>query len=115
MLQNSEALGPVIVDGCGMEVLEGENVDSLKCAIEKARRLGEMGDPAVDSDNDRVPDLEELAQGVDPNKNGPGLLCPSFGCGARVEPEGKVDPASALTALMMLGGLWLLARRRRTA
>ncbi|ATB39641.1 hypothetical protein CYFUS_005086 [Cystobacter fuscus] len=68
----------------------------------------------VDSDGDGTPDTEELKAGRDPNKSdgaspggepggGNALPDPSYGCGA----------APGAPVGLLLGGLWLLRRRRR--
>jgi hypothetical protein len=66
-----------------------------------------------DSDEDGINDVAELREGRDPNTPGAGNLCADYGCGARVEPRGRLDAwgfvAAALSALL-LGA----AYRRRT-
>ncbi|WNG27000.1 hypothetical protein F0U62_25525 [Cystobacter fuscus] len=79
------------------------------------KALTALNTEKVDSDGDGTPDTEELKAGTDPNKSngtsGPGqepdggnvLPEPSYGCG--VAPGAPVG--------LLLGGLWLLRRRRR--
>jgi uncharacterized protein (TIGR03382 family) len=80
------------------------------------KALTELNTGKVDSDGDGTPDTEELKAGRDPNKSdaptapggeAPGggnvLPEPSYGCG--VAPGAPVG--------LLLGGLWLLRRRRR--
>jgi hypothetical protein len=69
------------------------NVDSLKKA------LAAIKTNKVDSDGDKTPDFEELAQGDDPGKAGEARLCgPNYGCGAHIAKA----PAKN-------GGAWVLA------
>ena len=73
------------------------------------RALATMESEVVDSDGDGTPDIAELKAGEDPNRNDSGtggevLPDPRYGCGAEV----VGGPAMGL-----LGGLWLLLRRRR--
>ncbi|WNG17445.1 hypothetical protein [Cystobacter fuscus] len=80
-----------------------------------SKALAALDTEKVDSDSDGTPDTEELKAGRNPNvsdgNSGPGgepgggnvLPEPSYGCG--VAPGAPVG--------LLLGGLWLLRRRRR--
>jgi hypothetical protein len=67
------------------------------------------------SDQDDLPDVEELRQGRDPNVPGAGLLCgPEYGCGARIEPRGTTDWAAVVAAALMALGFVVSRRRARS-
>jgi hypothetical protein len=93
--------------------LDGED-DKLVAPAVKALAPVDGGSAGVDSDDDGMNDIAELAAGRDPNVTGAGELCgPTYGCGARIEPSGRLDwPALALA----LGVIALLSTHaRRTA
>ncbi|HKY37478.1 MAG TPA: hypothetical protein VJN18_16160 [Polyangiaceae bacterium] len=78
--------------------------------------LVKMRDMGINSDPDPMTDVQELAEGLDPNVPG-GEVCtgPKYGCGATVAPRADQranDRWSAASALLtVLAGLWLLRRR----
>lgn len=88
--------------------LDGEDESLVETAVETLEKKS----PKVDSDEDGVDDLAELAAGRDPNLTGAGDLCgPEYGCGARVEPNGPVNSGPLALALGL--ALVLAARLRR--
>jgi hypothetical protein len=69
---------------------------------------------AVDSDSDGIGDVEELRQNQDPNAPGVAIKCgPAYGCGARVEPRGRIDGIALAAAIGVALGLFAFGRRRR--
>ena len=84
------------------------NPSTVKPAVDKLKAAG------TDSDGDGVPDIQELSQGDDPNVKGAGSLCggPTYGCGARVEPAGRLDGWAAVAALATAAALVSRLRRR---
>ena len=69
-----------------------------------------------DSDRDGTPDVAELRNGDDPNSTGKANSCgPSYGCGARIEPNGRLDGVAAGAALLAAAGLIWSFRRRRSS
>jgi hypothetical protein len=68
----------------------------------------------IDSDEDGMGDVEELRNDRDPNVFGAGIVCgPTYGCGARVAPRGRVDGLALGAALAVAGALLLSMRRWR--
>ncbi len=84
------------------------NPNQIKSATDKLLQAG------TDSDGDGTPDIKELEQGDDPNEKGVGSLCggPTYGCGARVEPAGRLDGWAAVAALGTAAALLSRLRRR---
>ncbi len=78
-----------------------------------APALAQLEADGTDSDQDGIPDVQELAEGSNPNVKGDSTLCgPRYGCGARVAPTDRVD-LSALLAALLAGGALIFSRRRR--
>jgi hypothetical protein len=81
----------------------------LKDSIEPA--IAGFFSPTANSDNDDMPDLEELREGRNPNQPGAGNLCAIYGCNsARAVRSGGVDPWALGAAAVALVGI---ARRRK--
>lgn len=75
---------------------------------------GSGGGVVVDSDEDGMGDVEELRNGRDPNVAGAKDICgPTYGCGARIEPRGRIDGLALGAALAVAGALLISMRRRR--
>jgi hypothetical protein len=75
---------------------------------------GSGGGAVVDSDEDGMGDVEELRNGRDPNVAGAKDICgPTYGCGARVAPRGRIDGLALGAALAVAGALLISMRRRR--
>jgi hypothetical protein len=75
--------------------------------------LAELRKVDIDSDLDGRLDIFELEHGTNPFQTGnDSIVCPRYGCGARVAPS---LPSRPLLRISLLGGvvLALLARRRR--
>jgi len=90
--------------------LDANDVGLLQTAVDTLRQ------DKTDSDGDGTSDIDELAQGQDPNAAGNGALCgPTYGCGARVEARGPVDGVGALATLGVLLLLGASTRRSRRA
>ncbi|OJH41807.1 thrombospondin type 3 repeat-containing protein [Cystobacter ferrugineus] len=98
----------------GKSILARNVEPGNEASLRKA--LAELDTEKVDSDGDGTPDTEELKAGRNPNSSdgttGPGgedpggdnvLPDPSYGCAA----------APGAPVGLLLGGLWLLRRRRR--
>jgi hypothetical protein len=87
----------------------------LRCAVERDPECNI--DPVLyenDIDGDKVRDVDELGDGIDPAKPGNPSVCgATYGCGARVEPRGKVD-AGALAAVALALAAFCAARRTRS-
>lgn len=79
-------------------------------AIEEAR------DAELDSDEDGMTDLEELAAGRDPSNRNPGALTcggPEYGCGAgRIAKGAPVDAKTAAVVALAIAACGALARAR---
>ena len=75
-----------------------------------APALNELRAAATDTDNDGVPDTEEITQATNPNAEGDEVYCggPEFGC-LRVA-RGNPPPRVGVLLLLVLGAAWL--RRR---
>jgi hypothetical protein len=95
--------------------LEGQDETLVAPAVKALRGSGVDGGPSgVDSDGDGMDDIAELAAGRDPNIAGAGELCgPTYGCGARIEPSGRIDWQAVLLALGVVG--LLVTRFRKNA
>lgn len=86
--------------------LVGEDESKIRPALDALQAAD------VDSDGDGVSDVVELRASNDPNLAGDAPICgPRYGCGARVEPRGSLDPGAL--ALALLAAVVLLASRRR--
>ena len=90
----------------GARGMTGDN-RSLSTALTK------LESDAVDSDGDRVTDVEELKAGTDPNSSANGSILgneePGYGCGGSA-PHGR-NAVQGLLGVAALG--WLLSRRLR--
>lgn len=65
-----------------------------------------------DSDGDGSGDFDELTSGLNPSAPDEDVCDPrAYGCGARLEPEGRLDGWASLLGLVLALGLF--ARRRR--
>ena len=90
--------------------LEGEDISLVAPAIEALRAN------QIDSDDDGVGDIAELASGRDPNLSGGGDLCgPQYGCGAQVASAPAVGVHALALALAGAALLGARLRRRRSA
>ncbi len=88
--------------------------------------LAAMAAEKTDSDQDCVPDIDELKQGSDPNTaNGSGMKCagpaapqgdtPQYGCGAHVSPLVPTSTGAFPFAAALAAAIALLRRRSRGA
>jgi hypothetical protein len=111
--QKSSGFGKRLRSDCQLDPLQATS--SLGPAIDCLARMS----PASDLDFDGVPDLEELANGQDPNAAGDAPLCggdqPEYGCApARVARRGSVDDVgAALAAVVAVVGLAVFRPARR--
>lgn len=76
--------------------------------------LAALKNPDVDTDGDGRLDITEVERGTNPARvDSPNdvVICPLYGCGARIAPSA---PSGPLAAILLLAGvaLALLARRR---
>ena len=110
--QKSPGFGKRLRSDCQLDPLQA--TASLGPAIDCLAAMS----PASDLDFDGVPDLEELANGQDPNAAGDAPLCggdhPEYGCAPARMTHGPVDNVGAVAAAgVALAGLSALRRRRR--
>jgi hypothetical protein len=109
-------LGPV-----GHQLLDNLRVHNRDSLISSLRCLHERNCPDVadsvydlDSDGDGVSNIEEIYQGRSPTEPGATGLCgPTYGCGARVEPRGSLDPKGIAAITLAAACLWAFQRRVR--
>jgi hypothetical protein len=83
--------------------LDQKSSDLLRRTLDLIEAMG--SDPLADGDADAVNDVVELRQGRSPNEKGAGVLCASYGCGARVAPA---PPRSGAAALIVAAGVVVL-------
>ena len=76
----------------------------------------EMARPIIDSDGDGLGDIVELRANLNPMINGnekpDEIVCPKYGCGARVATQKPLDGSALLFAVAVAGYLGLRTRRR---
>jgi MYXO-CTERM domain-containing protein len=111
-LRNQSALA-AMMGGTQLMAAQPSTVGPAMKALETLDCFTDPGTDICDSDGDKVPDVEELRAGTDPD--GPGELaeCPQYGCGASVAPAAARPyevPGAWLVAA--LGALVFVRRRR---
>jgi hypothetical protein len=91
------------------EALMGQQPSSIARAFDYARESG------LDVNGNGVPDIEELEAGIYPDSGEP--ICgagaasgPTYGCGARIEPRGRLDAGPLALLGLALAGLRRLRR-----
>jgi hypothetical protein len=65
-----------------------------------------------DADGDGTPDVTALRSSKNPN-DGSALVCPKYGCGARIAPERPGRSLDGTAVLVAFGALVLVAKRSR--
>jgi hypothetical protein len=108
-----EALHPELIAPALEKLEKLANDEFCYRDIPKYDPNAELG--PCDSDADGIGDVEELRQGRNPNVFGEGVLCPRYGCGARIEPRGSIDWSGVAGAASVALALMLGARRARRA
>ena len=116
----SKPFGKTLKDGYGLTRRDADLLRSKLDEMEQPVVVDAGADaggvteyPPEDSDQDGVPDIAELRQARDPNEKGSGVLCATYGCGARVAPDTQTDGAGLLVALGVAAALVVSRRRAR--
>ncbi|MBK7582947.1 MAG: hypothetical protein IPI67_22475 [Myxococcales bacterium] len=89
---------------------------TLKSPEKLPKALARLEAESADSDGDGVTDVDELREGRNPNTPGEGLLCATYGCGARVvrDTPGRSDAEGQDVWFLLAFAAGAVAVRRRS-